>query len=52
MITLAEWKATKEYDLEDKKEEGVDIEGEETQEEVIKEVVEGEMLVLRKVLSS
>jgi len=30
VITLAEWEAVKEGDLEDEKEEGIDIQGEET----------------------
>ena len=42
----------KEDQLEYKKGEGVDVEGEETQEEVIEEADEGEMLVLRRALSS
>ena len=33
LITLAEWKTVKEDDLEEEKEEGVDIEGEKIQEE-------------------
>jgi len=38
--------------LEDKKEEEVIVEGEETQEEVIEEANEGEMLVLRMAFSN
>jgi len=38
--------------LEEEKEEGVDIEGEETQEEVFENVNEGKMLVLTRALSS
>jgi len=52
VITLAEWEVVKEDNLEEEKEEGVDGEGEETQEEVIEEADEGEMLVLRRALSS
>ena len=50
VITLAKWETMKEDNLEEEKEEGVDIEGEETQE-LIKEADEGEMLVLRRTLS-
>ena len=52
VITLAKWEAMKEDQLEDKQGEGVDVEGEKTQEEVIEEADEGEMLVLRRALSS
>ena len=38
--------------MEEEKEERVDVEGEETQEEVTEEADEGEMLVLRGALSS
>ena len=48
IITLVERKAIKEDDLEEEKEEGVDIKGEKTQKEVIEEADEGKMLVLRR----
>jgi len=44
--------AMKKEDLEEEKEEGVDIEGVETQEEVIEEADEGEMSLLRRALGS
>ena len=37
--------------MKEEKEEGVDIEGEETQEEVTEEADKGKMLVLRRALS-
>jgi len=52
VVTLTEWEPVKDEDLEDEKEEAVDIEGEETQEEVIEEADKAKMLVLRWALSS
>jgi len=51
-ITLAEWTAVKEVFEEDKKEYDFKDELEETQEEVVEEDEEGEILVLRSVLSN
>ena len=51
MITLAEWDAVKEEVVEEEKEESIEI-PEEEEEEVIAEADEGEMLVLRRALSS
>ena len=49
VITLAEWDAVKEKVTEEEKEESV--EATEEEEEIIAEADEGEMLVLRRVLS-
>jgi len=51
VITLAEWDAVKEEVAEEEKEESVEA-TEEEEEVIIAEVDEGEMLVLRRALSS
>ena len=51
MITLAKWDAMKEEVPEEEKEESVEASKEE-EEEIIAEADEGEMLVLRRALSS
>jgi len=51
VITLAEWDAVKEEVAEEEKEESVEA-TEEEEEEIIAEADEGEMLVLRRALSS
>jgi len=51
VITLAEWDVVKDDIMEEEKEEDIESNNEEEQE-VIKEADEGEMLVLRRALSS
>ena len=52
MITLTDWDAVKDEIVEEEKEEDVKHGSEGDEEEVIEEADEGEMLVLRRVLSS
>jgi len=52
IITLAEWDAIREEDKEDEQKEDEEEQQEDKQEEVIEAVDEGEMLVLRRVLSN
>ena len=51
MISLAEWEAMEEYEVEEEKKEDVWGDLEETQEEVEEELDKGEMLVLKRVMS-
>ena len=51
VITLAEWEAVKECELEEKKEEDMLINQEETQEEVEVKVDEGEIILLGNISS-
>jgi len=52
VITLSEWSAVKEVFEEEENEDESEHELEETQEEVVEETDEGELLVLRRVLSN
>ena len=52
VITLAEWDTAKDEVAEEEKEEDLESQEEEEQEEVIADAHEGEMLVLRRALSS
>jgi len=52
VITLAEWTTIKKVFEEDEKDDDFEDELKETQEEVVEEADEGEMLVLRRVLSN
>jgi len=52
VITLAEWEVVKDEVVEEEKEEDIEHNGDEDREEVIEEANEGEMLMLRRALSS
>jgi len=52
VITLVEWEANKEDEVEEEQEENDGDEQEDGQEEVLEEVDQGKMLVLQRVLSN